>query len=117
MALSQLGNCTGNHQCGVYSLILGWVALAFGLAFGLGGREHASRYLSEMESSLQGAEVSKEKWEQEKAEVKNEVEDVINKAQVDPTNRLKEKASDITDRNRARDTRMRGEGNDDPLVP
>ncbi|MDO1831524.1 hypothetical protein Q2337_27025, partial [Escherichia coli] len=44
MALSQLGIAPGIIQS-AFILILGGVALAFGLAFGLGGREHASRYL------------------------------------------------------------------------
>lgn len=79
MALSQLGIAPSIINA-AFILILGGVALAFGLAFGLGGREHASRYLSEMESSLQDVEVSKEKWEQEKAEVKNEREDMKAKA-------------------------------------
>ncbi|MBO1911926.1 hypothetical protein J4G37_44940, partial [Microvirga sp. 3-52] len=85
MALSQLGIAPAIINA-AFILILGGVALAFGLAFGLGGREHASRYLSEMETSLSGAEVSKEKWEQEKAEAKNEIKDVVNKAEVDPKN-------------------------------
>ena len=79
MALSQLGIAPSIINA-AFILILGGVALAFGLAFGLGGREHASRYLSEMESSLQDADVSKEKWEQEKAEVKKEGEDMKAKA-------------------------------------
>lgn len=74
MALSQLGIAPAIINA-AFILILGGVALAFGLAFGLGGREHASRYLTEMESSLQDAEVSTEKWEQEKEEVKKDVKD------------------------------------------
>ena len=73
MALSQLGIAPAIINA-AFILILGGVALAFGLAFGLGGREHASRYLSEMESNLKDVEVSKEKWEQEKAEMKREGE-------------------------------------------
>ena len=73
MALSQLGIAPSIINA-AFILILGGVALAFGLASGLGGREHASRYLSEMESSLKDVEVSKEKWEQEKAEVQKEAE-------------------------------------------
>ena len=107
MALSQLGIAPAIINA-AFILILGGVALAFGLAFGLGGRDHASRYLSEMESSLQGAEVSKAKWEQEKAGVKNKVEDVINKAEVDPNKSLREKISHIMNRNRVRDTHLKG---------
>ncbi len=72
MALSQLGIAPAIINA-AFILILGGVALAFGLAFGLGGREHASRYLTEMEGSLKNAEVSPEKWEQEKQEVKKEI--------------------------------------------
>ncbi|MCG7343689.1 mechanosensitive ion channel [Sporosarcina sp. ACRSL] len=80
MALSQLGIAPAIINA-AFILILGGVALAFGLAFGLGGREHAARYLSKMESSLQNADVSKEKWEQEKNEMKREARQSVNKAQ------------------------------------
>ncbi|MFS0690224.1 mechanosensitive ion channel [Sporosarcina sp. 179-K 8C2 HS] len=80
MALSQLGIAPAIINA-AFILILGGVALAFGLAFGLGGREHASRYLTKMESSLQNADVSKEKWEQEKSEMKREAKQSVNKAQ------------------------------------
>ncbi|MFD1204596.1 mechanosensitive ion channel [Sporosarcina contaminans] len=69
MALSQLGIAPAIINA-AFILTLGGVALAFGLAFGLGGKEHASRYLSKMESSLQEADVSKENWEQTKGEMK-----------------------------------------------
>ncbi|GKV69009.1 hypothetical protein NCCP2716_15070 [Sporosarcina sp. NCCP-2716] len=71
MALSQLGIAPAIINA-AFILILGGVALAFGLAFGLGGRDHASRYLSKMESSLQDADVSKEKWEEKKEEMKQD---------------------------------------------
>ncbi|MGG0669890.1 mechanosensitive ion channel [Lederbergia citrisecunda] len=80
MALSQLGIAPAIINA-AFILILGGVALAFGLAFGLGGREHASRYLTKMESSLQNADISKEKWEQEKSEMKREAKQSANKAQ------------------------------------
>ncbi|MDW0118836.1 mechanosensitive ion channel [Sporosarcina thermotolerans] len=80
MALSQLGIAPAIINA-AFILILGGVALAFGLAFGLGGREHASRYLTKMEGSLQEADVSKEKWEQEKSEMKREVKRSTDKAQ------------------------------------
>ncbi|WJY26652.1 MULTISPECIES: mechanosensitive ion channel [Sporosarcina] len=73
MALSQLGIAPAIINA-AFILILGGVALAFGLAFGLGGRDHASRYLSKMESSLQDADVSKEDWEQKKEEMKKDAE-------------------------------------------
>ncbi|WP_060207497.1 mechanosensitive ion channel [Sporosarcina koreensis] len=80
MALSQLGIAPAIINA-AFILILGGVALAFGLAFGLGGREHASRYLTKMESSLENADVSKEKWEQEKNKMKREAKQSANKAQ------------------------------------
>ncbi|WP_339252294.1 mechanosensitive ion channel [Sporosarcina sp. FSL W8-0480] len=80
MALSQLGIAPAIINA-AFILILGGAALAFGLAFGLGGREHASRYLTKMEGSLQEADVSKEKWEQEKSEMKREAKRSANKAQ------------------------------------
>ena len=69
MALSQLGIAASIINS-AFILILGGVALAFGLAFGLGGREHASRYLSKMERSLEKAEVTKEKYKVEKEAMK-----------------------------------------------
>ncbi|WP_172372613.1 mechanosensitive ion channel [Sporosarcina jiandibaonis] len=116
MALSQLGIAPAIINA-AFILILGGVALAFGLAFGLGGREHASRYLSEMESSLSGAEVSKAKWEKEKAEVKNEVEDVINKAEVDPNKSTPGQDKSYNEPKPGERYPFEGEGNDDPLVP
>lgn len=65
MALDQLG-IARSIISSAFILILGGVALAFGLAFGLGGREHAARYLSKVEKSLEEAEISKAQWEQEK---------------------------------------------------
>ncbi|MET3575545.1 mechanosensitive ion channel [Bhargavaea ullalensis] len=73
MAISQLGIAPMIINT-AFLLILGGLALAFGLAFGLGGREHASRYLSKMEADLQQTEVSKEDWEQEKQQMKQEEE-------------------------------------------
>ncbi|MFJ7970316.1 mechanosensitive ion channel [Psychrobacillus sp. NPDC096389] len=69
MALDQLGIAASIINS-AFILILGGLALAFGLAFGLGGREHAARYLSKMEKSLEEAEVSKERYEAEKEWVK-----------------------------------------------
>ncbi|WP_432353896.1 mechanosensitive ion channel [Sporosarcina sp. A2] len=79
MALSQLGIAPAIINA-AFILILGGVALAFGLAFGLGGRDHASHYLSKMESSLQDVDVSKENWEQQKEEMKQDAEQTMQKA-------------------------------------
>jgi hypothetical protein len=116
MALSQLGIAPAIINA-AFILILGGVALAFGLAFGLGGREHASRYLAEMENSLSGAEVSKAKWEKEKAEVKNEVEDVINKAEVDPNKSTPGQDKSYNEPKAGERYPFEGEGNDDPIEP
>ena len=75
MALDQLGIARSIINA-AFILTLGGVALAVGLAFGLGGREHASRYLSKMEHSLQSTEVSKTKWEAEKAKAKHEAKEM-----------------------------------------
>jgi len=80
MALSQLGIAPGIIQS-AFILILGGVALAFGLAFGLGGREHASRYLDRMEKSIDDAEVDKENYEQKKEELKQNAKDDVKAAQ------------------------------------
>lgn len=75
MALDQLG-IARSIISSAFILILGGVALAFGLAFGLGGREHASRYLSKMEKSLEDTEISKEDWAAEKEKIKDDVREV-----------------------------------------
>ncbi|MCM3610219.1 mechanosensitive ion channel [Planococcus sp. MERTA32b] len=67
MALDQLGIAASIINS-AFILILGGAALAFGLAFGLGGKEHASRYLDRMENSLKETEVDKEQWEEKKRE-------------------------------------------------
>jgi len=69
MALDQLGIAASIINA-AFILILGGVALAFGLAFGLGGREHAAKYLAKMEKSLNDAEVSTERYQQEKETMK-----------------------------------------------
>lgn len=76
MALDQLGIAASIINS-AFILILGGLALAFGLAFGLGGREHAARYLSKMEKSLEEAEVSKEKYKAEKESVKESFKENI----------------------------------------
>ena len=115
MALSQLGIAPAIINA-AFILILGGVALAFGLAFGLGGREHAARYLCEMESSLQGAEVSKENWEKEKADVKHEVEDVVNQAEVNP-NKVNKVDKSYNELKPGERYPFEGEDNNDPFNP
>ena len=115
MALSQLGIAPAIINA-AFILILGGVALAFGLAFGLGGREHAARYLSEMESSLQGAEVSKENWEKEKADVKHEVENVVNQAEVNP-NKVNKVDKSYNELKPGERYPFEGKDNNDPFKP
>ncbi len=67
MALDQLGIAASIINS-AFILILGGAALAFGLAFGLGGKEHASRYLDRMENSLKDTKVDQEQWEEKKRE-------------------------------------------------
>ncbi|WP_214731283.1 mechanosensitive ion channel [Exiguobacterium sp. s195] len=73
MAVSQLGIAPVIVNT-AFLLILGAVALAFGLAFGLGGRETAARYLKKAEQRIDEMEVSKEGLEQEKEQMSREAE-------------------------------------------
>lgn len=73
MAISQLGIAPMIVNT-AFLLILGAVALAFGLAFGLGGRETAARYLQKAEKRIDETEVSKEGLEQERAQMNQEAE-------------------------------------------
>ncbi|KDN57847.1 mechanosensitive ion channel [Exiguobacterium sp. AB2] len=79
MAISQLGIAPMIVNT-AFLLILGAVALAFGLAFGLGGRETAARYLKKAEKNIDETEVSKEGLEQEKAQMSQEAEAVKREA-------------------------------------
>lgn len=73
MAISQLGIAPMIVNT-AFLLILGAVALAFGLAFGLGGRETAARYLKKAEHRIDETEVSKEGLEKEKEQMSREAE-------------------------------------------
>ncbi len=59
MALTQLGIATSIVNA-AFILVLGGLALAFGLAFGLGGREFASKYLKKFDSTIETTNVKKE---------------------------------------------------------
>src|SRR5699024_4541972 len=52
MALTQLGIATSIVNA-AFILILGGLALAFGLAFGLGGKDFASKYLKKFDSTIE----------------------------------------------------------------
>lgn len=91
MALDQLGIAASIINS-AFILILGGAALAFGLAFGLGGKDHASRYLDRMEKSIEDAEVDSEEWDKKKAE--EEAKDVgMKKEESAATDPIVEKTS------------------------
>ncbi|KIL49482.1 mechanosensitive ion channel [Jeotgalibacillus soli] len=71
MALDQLG-VADTIVNSAFILILGAAALAFGLAFGLGGRDNASRYLDKWEKKAGSAELSPERAKESAEEIKNE---------------------------------------------
>jgi hypothetical protein len=57
MALTQLGIATAIVSS-AFILILGGVALAFGLAFGLGGKDFASKYLRKFDNTIDETKVN-----------------------------------------------------------
>ncbi|WP_227394695.1 mechanosensitive ion channel [Jeotgalibacillus aurantiacus] len=71
MALDQLG-VADTIVNSAFILILGAVALAFGLAFGLGGRDNASRYLDKLERKAANTEINTEKAKQTREDIKRE---------------------------------------------
>lgn len=56
MALTQLGIAT-TIVSSAFVLVLGGLALAFGLAFGLGGKEFAAKYLQKFDNTIDGTNV------------------------------------------------------------
>lgn len=56
MALNQLGIATGIVTT-AFTLILGGLALAFGLAFGLGGKDFAKKYLQKFDDTIENTRV------------------------------------------------------------
>lgn len=79
MALDQLGVADSIVNT-AFMLILGGLALAFGLAFGLGGKETAAKYLRQLDSKIDDTDFSevKEKAKQEKEQMKQEAETKAN---------------------------------------
>jgi len=59
MALTQLGIATTIVNA-AFILVLGGLALAFGLAFGLGGTEFASKYLRKFDSTIETTNVNQD---------------------------------------------------------
>ncbi|MBM7600729.1 hypothetical protein JOC34_003140 [Virgibacillus halotolerans] len=62
MALTQLGIAT-TIVSSAFILILGGVALAFGLAFGLGGKDFASKYLRKFDNTIDETKVNENRSE------------------------------------------------------
>ena len=56
MALTQLGIAT-SIVASAFTLILGALALAFGLAFGLGGKDFAKKYLDKFDRTIEETEI------------------------------------------------------------
>ncbi len=69
MALDQLG-VAATIVNSAFILILGGVALAFGLAFGLGGKNVASNYLNRLEKKIDSTEIDQEAVEKMKEDSK-----------------------------------------------
>ncbi|WP_240510252.1 mechanosensitive ion channel [Virgibacillus profundi] len=63
MALTQLGIAT-TIVSSAFILILGGVALAFGLAFGLGGKDFASKYLRKFDNTIDETKVKENRTDQ-----------------------------------------------------
>ena len=63
----QIANTVVNSA---FMLILGGLALAFGIAFGLGGREFASRRLAKLETKMENTQTKKPDTEEVKDEAK-----------------------------------------------
>ncbi|MFT8321855.1 MAG: mechanosensitive ion channel [Bacillus sp. (in: firmicutes)] len=63
MALDQLGVASSIVNA-AFILILGGLALAFGLAFGLGGKEFASKHLRKLDNAMENTTINKSKDDQ-----------------------------------------------------
>lgn len=63
MALDQLG-VAATIVNSAFIIVLSGFALAFGLSFGLGGKDFASRYLSTFERKMQNTEIEKNRKNQ-----------------------------------------------------
>lgn len=88
MALTQLGIAPSIVNA-AFILILGGLSLAFGLAFGLGGKDFASKYLRKFDNTIDETSV-KEKDESEIAS------DLIHDQEVNPARHMKETDIDPT---------------------
>ncbi|MFG6119885.1 mechanosensitive ion channel [Thalassobacillus sp. B23F22_16] len=84
MALDQLGVADSIVNA-AFILILGGLAIAFGLSFGLGGRELAAKYLHKWDTKLEKIEVqnqNKSKYDQ----TGNDMQNRPNRPDTDPNN-------------------------------
>lgn len=68
MALTQLGIAT-EIVSSAFILILGGLALAFGLAFGLGGKDFARKYLTKFDKTIEDTKVDKTKMNLDKNDI------------------------------------------------
>lgn len=76
MALTQLGIASAIVNA-AFILILGGLALAFGLAFGLGGKEFAAKHLRKFDKTMDETVI--------KQQIKRKAEDHIEDTEVNPT--------------------------------
>ncbi|MBS8267017.1 hypothetical protein DYI25_21655 [Mesobacillus boroniphilus] len=72
MALDQLGVAPAIVNA-AFILTLGGLALAFGLAFGLGGKNFASKYLAKFDDKIEKTSIDKEAVQQQKMKKNNPV--------------------------------------------
>ncbi|MFC4023684.1 mechanosensitive ion channel [Oceanobacillus longus] len=89
MALTQLGIAPTIVNA-AFILILGGVALAFGLAFGLGGKDFASKYLRKFDNTIDETSVKEQKAKQ------SDVTDLMEDTEVN-LNKSTEQTIDDTD--------------------
>jgi hypothetical protein len=73
MALDQLGVAKAIVNA-AFILILGGLSLAFGLAFGLGGKDFASKYLNRLDNKIEQTTVDKSQLHKAKEEAADQME-------------------------------------------
>lgn len=76
MALDQLGVASAIVNA-AFILTLGGLALAFGLAFGLGGKNFAAKYLAKFDDKIEKTSINKAAVEQQKLKNNNHVDPAI----------------------------------------
>ncbi|WP_067725652.1 mechanosensitive ion channel [Oceanobacillus damuensis] len=97
MALTQLGIAPSIVNA-AFILILGGLALAFGLAFGLGGKDFASKYLRKFDNTIDETSFKQQ-------EAKNtDLSDLMEDSEVNPTKHTEQSIDDIDPLNNIDDT-------------